>query len=132
MWQILTATNILVGGVYLVIAAAIAAPLIRAGRLKGLRTTFGSLRSGAKLFEGLQEGRRQALELSENIIEGLTVAGWAMESGKPGMAEEAVKASLISARRIVTELAGPAVQNSDVIHRLSPGDLRRGSPAFVE
>ena len=132
MWQILTATNILVGGVYLAIAVAIVAPLIRGGRLKSLRTTLGSLRRGAKLFEDLQESRRQALELSENIIEGLTVAGWAIDSGKPDMAEEAVKASLISARRIVTELQGPAVENSDVIHRLAPGDLRRRSPAFVE
>src|SRR5687768_12543222 len=44
-----------------------------------LRRTYGSLMEGAKLFEDMQQRERQALELNDNVLQGLVVAKMALD-----------------------------------------------------
>lgn len=65
------------------------------------------------------ERERQALDIHDNIVQGLAEAQLAFDVGRPEQAREAVERTLAEARRIVTELMGEP----------GPGDLRRSSPA---
>jgi signal transduction histidine kinase len=65
------------------------------------------------------ERERQALDIHDNIVQGLAEAQLAFDVGRPEQAREAVERTLAQARRIVTELMGEP----------GPGDLRRSSPA---
>ena len=72
--------------------------------------------------------QRQALEINDNIVQGLTVAKYAMDAGDNDRAKEAVERTLKSARQIVTDLL-----NDDAAGdlKLGPGDLIRLEPATV-
>ena len=89
------------------------------------RKTYGSLMRGAQLFDDLHEKQRQALEINDNIVQGLTVAQMALELNHSERSEEAIANALIAARGIITDLLGEA-------KTLAPGDLRRSSPAKVK
>ena len=90
-----------------------------------LRRTYGSLLHGAKLFDDLRERQRQAVELNDNVVQGLVAAQLALSLDEREMAAEAVADSLTKARSIITGLLGEA--GSDV--ELGPGDLVRNQPA---
>lgn len=64
------------------------------------------------------ERERQALDIHDNIVQGLAEAQLAFDVGRPEQAREAVERTLAQARRIVTEL----------MKEPGPGDLRRSSP----
>ena len=68
--------------------------------------------------------QRQALEINDNIVQGLAVAKYALDAGDEGKAYEAVARTLASARGIITDLLG----GEDPGH-LGPGDLVRGEAA---
>jgi PAS domain-containing protein len=68
--------------------------------------------------------QRQALELNDDIVQGLTVALYAFDLDQPGVARRAVAETLISARTIVSDLLG----EEDSRAPLGPGDLVRRSP----
>lgn len=91
----------------------------------GLRRTYGALMTGAKLFDDFRERQRQAVELNDNIVQGLVAAQLALSLDEKEMGAEAVAATLANARAIITGLLGEA--SSDL--ELGPGDLVRILPA---
>jgi len=69
-----------------------------------------------------REQRRAAAEINDTIIQGLVLAGYALDRGDVEATRAAMNRVLGEARRIVAELQGPAED-------LVPGDLRRRTPA---
>jgi len=67
-----------------------------------------------------REREQEALDIHDNIVQGLAEAQMAFDVGRPEQAREAVERTLAQARRIVTELLGEPP---------GPGDLRRSTPA---
>jgi hypothetical protein len=92
-----------------------------------LRRTYGSLMRGAAMFEDLKEKQRQALEINDNIVQGLVVAETALALDQRERSQAALEATLVSARQIISDLLGEV--GSDA--RLGAGDLRRTRPAIV-
>jgi len=92
-----------------------------------MRRTYGSLMRGAKLFEDIKERQRQALEINDNIVQGLAVAQLALALDDRERSQEALENTLLKARSIITELLGET--SSEV--RLGPGDLRRRMAAEI-
>jgi hypothetical protein len=90
-----------------------------------LRATYGSLMKGAALFEDLREKQRQALEINDNIVQGLTVAKLALELDDKERSEVALSNALSSASKIITDLLG----QTGAENRLGPGDLVRRQAA---
>ena len=72
--------------------------------------------------------QRQALEINDNVVQGLSVAKYALDAGDEGRAKLAVERTLASARHIVTELLN---DEEDADLKLGPGDLVRVEPATV-
>ena len=72
-----------------------------------LRRGYASLMRGAKLFEDLRQREQQALELNDNVLQGLVVAKLALDLDQPAKAREALDSSIASASRMITELLGP-------------------------
>jgi hypothetical protein len=66
--------------------------------------------------------QRQALEVNDDIIQGLAVADLALNLEDYDKAREVISSTLHAARRFVTDLLGQA---GDAIP-IAPGDLRRG------
>ena len=92
-----------------------------------LRSTYGSLIRGAALFEDLKEKQRRALEINDNIVQGLVVAETALALDQKERSQEALEATLVAAREIISDLLGE--MGTEV--RLGAGDLRRSRPAVV-
>lgn len=92
-----------------------------------LRRTYGALMTGATLFEDLREKQRQALEINDTIVQGLVVAETALAFDQHELSKDALAATLVSARQIISDLLGEA--NSET--RLGPGDLRRTTAAIT-
>jgi signal transduction histidine kinase len=90
-----------------------------------LRRTYGSLMHGAKLFDDLRERQRQAVELNDDIVQGLVAAQLALSLDEREMGAEAIADTLAKARAIITDLLGE--DGSELA--LGPGDLVRGHPA---
>lgn len=90
-----------------------------------LRATYGPLMRGAALFEDLKERQRQALQINDDIVQGLTVAKLALELGERQRTQAALDEALTSASRIISDLLGQA----DAENRLGPGNLVRDRPA---
>ncbi len=72
--------------------------------------------------------RRQALEINDNVVQGLTVAKYALDAGNHEEARRAIEQTLVSARQIITELLDAGEAND---LRLVAGDLVRLQPATV-
>jgi signal transduction histidine kinase len=68
--------------------------------------------------------QRQALEINDNVVQGLAIAKYALDAGDEAKAYEAVARTLTSARGIISDLLG----GEDPGH-LGPGDLVRGEAA---
>jgi len=69
-------------------------------------------------------GRRQALELNEEVVQGLVTAKLAFETGKEKTGLESVTATLVRAKAIVARLLGEYREEGP----LQPGDLIRDYP----
>lgn len=78
-----------------------------------------------KLF-AQQLKQRQALEINDNVVQGLVVAKYSLAAGEVDRAKLAVEATLSSAKNIVGDLIG------DEDRVLSPGDLVRSEAVVVE
>jgi hypothetical protein len=72
-----------------------------------LRRSYAPLMRGAKLFEDLRQREQQALELNDNVLQGLIVAKMALDLDQPAKAQEALDTAIASASRIITDLLGP-------------------------
>lgn len=92
-----------------------------------LRGSYHSVLRGAALFEDMKARERQAVEINDNIVQGLSVAKYALDQGKDEQSREAIEDSLKKARELITELLGE--KGTEV--ELGPGDLRRERPAAV-
>jgi signal transduction histidine kinase len=90
-----------------------------------LRSRFPALVRGAALFEDIKQRQRQALEIHDNIVQGLATAKLSFELDREQEGREAVERTLLASRRIITDLLGE--EGSEIA--LSPGDFRRGEPA---
>lgn len=93
-----------------------------------LRRTYGSLMKGAALFDDMKEKQRQALEIHDNIVQGLVIAETALALDEQELSKAALESTLTSARQIISDLLGEA--GSEV--RLGPGDLRRSKAALID
>ena len=71
--------------------------------------------------------RRQALEINDNVVQGLTVAKYALDAGNQEDARRAIESTLAAARHIITELLDEGPDDL----RLVAGDLVRLEPATV-
>jgi hypothetical protein len=92
-----------------------------------LRGSYASVLRGAQMFEDLKVRQRQALEINDNIVQGLTVAQYHLERGKDQHGRAAIEDTLRRAQQLITDLLGEA--GSEV--ELGPGDLRRTERASV-
>ncbi len=71
-----------------------------------LRRTYSDLMHGAKLFEDMRQREQQALEINDNVLQGLVVAKMALDLGDPAKADRALSTSIESASRMITDLLG--------------------------
>ncbi len=92
-----------------------------------LRRTYGALMSGAKLFEDLRERQRQALEINDNIVQGLAAAKLSLELDQTATTHEALESTLAAARNLITNLLGEVSERPD----FNAGELRRSRPALL-
>jgi hypothetical protein len=92
-----------------------------------LRRSYADPLRGAQMFEDHQVRERQALEINDNIVQGLTVAKYAMTIGADDHSKQAIDDTLVRARGIITDLLGEPGRAIE----LGPGDLRRAEPAVV-
>jgi hypothetical protein len=90
-----------------------------------LRGRFPALVRGAALFEDVRLRQQQALEIHDNVVQGLATAKLSFEVGRQEEGMAAVEATLAASRKIITSLLGP--EGSD--GALQPGDLRRAEAA---
>lgn len=76
--------------------------------------------------------RRQALEINDNVVQGLAVAKYAYETGNQAKAAAAVESTLAAARRIISDLVeeiGPdEIFGTDVLVRRTPAAGGGDSP----
>jgi hypothetical protein len=80
---------------------------------------------GAQLAE-TELLQREALEINDNIVQGLVALEAAMDFGDDELARNALNSTLDSARAIVTGL----LQHAKTDGEFKPGDLRRDYPSF--
>ena len=64
---------------------------------------------------------RAAIDVNDNIVQGLAVAKYSLEQGSTRQSRAAIERTLEEAREIIDSLLSDA--------HLEPGKLRRGSPA---
>ncbi|HXH88104.1 MAG TPA: GAF domain-containing protein [Gaiellaceae bacterium] len=83
------------------------------------------VRLGAR--QKLEERRRRALELNDDVVQGLALAQLALDSGRGEQARSAVSSTLRAAQSIVGELLEAAGETG----KLRPGDLVREAPAAL-
>lgn len=75
----------------------------------------------------LEESRRRALELNDEVVQGLALAQLSLQADRTEAARGAVEGTLQAAQAIVAELLESAGERG----RLQPGDLVRATPAQV-
>jgi len=71
-----------------------------------LRRNYSSLMQGAKLFEDLRQREQQALEINDNVLQGLVVAKMALDLDQPQKANTALTTAIDSASKMITDLLG--------------------------
>ena len=91
-----------------------------------LRGSYASVLRGAQMFEDFKVRERQALEINDNIVQGLAVARMALESGDDKESREAIEDTLRRSQALISDLLG-----EDDTEKLGPGDLRRREAAGV-
>jgi hypothetical protein len=92
-----------------------------------LRGSYASVLRGAQMFEDLKVRQRQAVEINDNIVQGLIVAQYHLERGKDQHSRAAIEETLRKAQRLITDLLGERGTELE----LGPGDLRRSQSASV-
>ncbi len=92
-----------------------------------IRSTYRAVLHGPKLFEDQRERQRQALELNDRVVQGLTAAQYAIEVGDSERAQASLTATLASARGIISDLLDDATAKD-----FRPGDLVRNQAAAIQ
>jgi PAS domain S-box-containing protein len=80
--------------------------------------------AAAQSLHDAEVRRRQALELNDDVVQGLSLAAYAIDGGDPETAVRAIRGTLASARHIVGKMLGEEEQ-------LVAGDLIRARPALA-
>lgn len=88
-----------------------------------MRRRFPALVSGAAVFEDLRARQRRAIEINDNVVQGLVRAKMALDLGMEEEGDEAVDETMAKARHIITGLLGD--------RDIAPGALRRTSEAGI-
>jgi hypothetical protein len=78
-----------------------------------LRRTYGPLMRGAQLFEDMRQREAQALELNDNVLQGLVVAKLALDLDDREKSRAALESSISSASHMITNLLGTHPDRSD-------------------
>ncbi len=91
-----------------------------------MRGRFPDLVSGAAVYEDLRHRQRQALQIHDNIVQGIVRAKMALDLDDQDETQEAVQATLEASKVIIDDLLGK--------ERIARGQLRRethagGTPA---
>ena len=84
-----------------------------------MRNRFPALVSGAAVFEDLRGRQRRALEIHDNVVQGLVRAKMALDMDMGGEGKVAVEDTLARAKGIISELLGK--------EETTPGALRRAT-----
>lgn len=87
-----------------------------------LRATMHELTQTERRLVAIEERRSQALELNDNVVQGLATAIYAMQLGEHSMATNALNGTLLAARSIISDL----LTGDDT---LDPASLVRSAPA---
>lgn len=90
-----------------------------------LRNRFAVVTQGAAFCDDLAKREAQALEMHDNIVQGLAQAKMALDLGQREEGYAAIEQTLVAARRIMTEVLG---KEGDFLD-LGPGDIRRAGGA---
>lgn len=69
-----------------------------------MRRRFPALVTGTAVFEDLRERQRRALEIHDNVVQGIVRAKLSLELNDQQEGDEALRATLASAQRIVDDL----------------------------
>jgi integral membrane sensor domain MASE1 len=96
------------------------------GAITAERTKARSEESAYRAHEA-RLNRKRALELNDEVVQGLSVAKYAVESGEMSTAKRAVAHTLEAARQIVSDLLVASGQEGGI----GPGDLVRERPALI-
>jgi integral membrane sensor domain MASE1 len=96
------------------------------GAMTAERTRARNEESAYRAHEA-ELNRRRALELNDEVVQGLSVAKYAVESGEMSTAKRAVAHTLEAARQIVSDLLVASGKESGI----GPGDLVRERPALI-
>lgn len=83
------------------------------------RGDYSDVLLGPGLIDGVRARERQAFEINDNLVQGLSVAKYSFEMGEEDRGRRAVNESLIKARELTTDLLGES------------GELRRERPAAI-
>ncbi len=92
-----------------------------------LRNRFPALVRGAAIFEDLKVRQRQALDIHDNIVQGLATAKISFEMNRIDEGMRAVEDTLAASRKIITDLLGDDLADIP----LEPGKLRRDRAAMT-
>jgi hypothetical protein len=90
-----------------------------------LRRTYGSLMRGAQLFEDMRQREAQALELNDNVLQGLVVAKMSLDLDQRDKAIAALETAIGAASHMITDLLGNYPDRSDT-------GMLRSSPAALD
>ena len=93
-----------------------------------LRRTYAPLMRGAQLFEDMRQREQQALELNDNVLQGLVVAKMALELGQQDKATSALESSIASASHIISDLLGAHPSRESGLLRTSAAALGERAP----
>jgi hypothetical protein len=85
-----------------------------------LRSRFPALVRGAALFEDIRERERQAMQIHDNVVQGVATAKLALEVGDSETALAALDGTLERAKGIISDLLGDRPLDTQ---------LRRDTPA---
>ncbi len=81
----------------------------------------------ARLLGEVQQRRRQASEINDNVVQGLTAALYAGQLGDHARAADYVQQTLASACRMMTELMDAPGADDPALVRTQPADLGGGA-----
>lgn len=89
------------------------------------RMRASPLMIGAGLFEDLDQRRRRAMDIHDNIVQNITTAKMALARGEEEIAREELERALDRSQTIISDLMPPGEDEL----RMEPGDLRRETAA---
>ena len=92
-----------------------------------MRRRFPALVSGAAVFEDLRERQRRALEINDNVVQGLVRAKLALDMKHTDEGDAAVAETLGKARHIITDLLGKEELEVGALRRSAPGHIPPGA-----